>query len=203
MNVYVETNFVLELALLQEQQEICQQLLNLAEADRINLILPAFSFTEPYETLIRREKKRRNLSQNLHQELSQLGRSLPYQQQVRTYQEITEFLVNSGKEEKERFQIIVEKLLGISEIIPLTVEILTAAIKHQSELDFTPQDAIVYASIVEHLSKSNERQCCFINRNSKDFDNPDIAEALDKYSCRILFKFDSGFSYVKNQIGIV
>jgi hypothetical protein len=111
MNVYVETNFVLELALLQEQQESCQQLLNLAEADRINLILPAFSFTEPYETLIRREKKRRNLSQNLHQELSQLGRSLPYQQQVRTYQEITEFLVNSGKEEKERFQIIVEKLL--------------------------------------------------------------------------------------------
>jgi len=56
MNVYVETNFVLELALLQEQQESCQQLLNLAEADRINLILPAFSFTEPYETLIRREK---------------------------------------------------------------------------------------------------------------------------------------------------
>jgi hypothetical protein len=38
---------------------------------------------------------------------------------------------------------------------------------------------------------------------AKDFDNPDIAEALDRYSCRILFKFDSGFSYVKNQIGIV
>lgn len=53
MDVYVETNFVLELALLQEQQESCQKLLDLAEAGRINLILPAFSLTEPYETLIR------------------------------------------------------------------------------------------------------------------------------------------------------
>jgi hypothetical protein len=32
MDVYVETNFVLELALLQEQQESCQKLLDLAEA---------------------------------------------------------------------------------------------------------------------------------------------------------------------------
>lgn len=62
MDVYVETNFVLELALLQEQQQSCQKLLDLAEARRINLILPAFSLTEPYETLIRREKNRRNLS---------------------------------------------------------------------------------------------------------------------------------------------
>ena len=139
MDVYVETNFVLELALLQEQQESCQKLLDLAEAGRINLIVPAFSLTEPYETLIRREKNRRNLSQDLHKELSQLGRSLPYQQQVHTYQEITEFLVNSGKEEKQRFQIVVEKLLVVSKVVPLTVEILTAAIEYQSEFDFTPQ----------------------------------------------------------------
>lgn len=203
MDVYVETNFVLELALLQEQQESCQKLLDLAEAGRINLILPAFSLTEPYETLIRREKNRRNLSQDLHKELSQLGRSLPYQQQVHTYQEITEFLVNSGREEKQRFQIVVEKLLVVSKVIPLTVEILIAAMGYQSDPDFTPQDAIVYASVVEHLNKSGEQRCCFINRNSKDFDNPDIQEALDKYNCRILFKFDAGFGYIKNQIGIV
>ncbi|ADI64614.1 hypothetical protein [Trichormus azollae] len=79
MGVYVETNFVLELALLQEQQESCQQLLNLAESGRINLILPAFSLTEPYETLICREKIRGKLLHNLRDELNQLGHSLPYQ----------------------------------------------------------------------------------------------------------------------------
>ena len=65
------------------------------------------------------------------------------------------------------------------------------------------QDAIVYASVIEHLNKSGEQRRCFINRNSKDFDNPDIEEALDRYSCRILFNFDAGFGYIKNQIGIV
>lgn len=139
----------------------------------------------------------------MHRELSQLGRSLQYQQQVHNYQEITEFLVNSGKEEKQRFQIVVEKLLVVSKVVPLTVEILTAAMGYQSELDFTPQDAIVYASVIEDLNQSDEQRRCFINRNSKDFDNPDIEEALTRYNCRILFNFDAGFSYIKNQIGIV
>jgi predicted nucleic acid-binding protein len=194
MGVYVETNFVLELALLQEQQESCQQLLNLAESGRINLILPVFSLTEPYETLICREKIRGKLLHNLRDELNQLGHSLPYQQQVNTFQEITQFLVNSAKEEQQRFQMVVDKLLTVSQVIPVTVKILTAVMRYQSELDLRPQDAIVYASVVDHLSKSSERQRCFINRNSKEFDNPDIQDALDRYSCTIKFKFDAGLS---------
>jgi hypothetical protein len=63
------------------------------------LILLAFSLTEPYERLICREKIRGKLSHNLIDELNQLGRSLPYQEQVNTFQEITQFLVNSSKEE--------------------------------------------------------------------------------------------------------
>lgn len=51
MRVYVETNFVLELALRQEQNESCEALLRLAEASRIGLVVPAFSLLEPYATL--------------------------------------------------------------------------------------------------------------------------------------------------------
>ncbi|MFM6008602.1 MAG: hypothetical protein ACKPBB_04175 [Sphaerospermopsis kisseleviana] len=52
---------------------------------------------------------------------------LSFQQQVGTFQEIIEFLVNSGKEEKQRFQTIVRNLFRFSEVIPLTAEILTSA----------------------------------------------------------------------------
>lgn len=65
MDVYVESNFVLELALLQEQHESCQELLDLAQVKQITLIVPAFSLAEPYETLIRNNKKRQKLSQDL------------------------------------------------------------------------------------------------------------------------------------------
>jgi hypothetical protein len=40
--VYAETNFVLELALLQEQSASCEQLLAMAEQGTITLAVPAF-----------------------------------------------------------------------------------------------------------------------------------------------------------------
>jgi hypothetical protein len=42
MNVYVESNFVLELALLQEEHETCENILALCERAEAKLVLPAF-----------------------------------------------------------------------------------------------------------------------------------------------------------------
>ncbi len=200
MDVYVESNFVLELALLQEQHESCQELLDLAQTKQIGLIVPAFSLAEPYETLIRNNKKRHNLAQNLRNEFSQLSRSLAYQEQIRTFEDINAFLVRSQEEEKQRLQVAIEKILEVCKIIPLTAEILTEAIKYQSEYNLEPQDSIVYASILDHISNSDERQRCFLNRNSKDFDDPDIKESLNSYDCLMLFRFDNGIGYVKSQL---
>ena len=59
MNVYVESNFILELALEQEQSSSCDAILSLGERQDIRLVLPAFSLSEPYETLVRRAKDRK------------------------------------------------------------------------------------------------------------------------------------------------
>ena len=40
MNVYVESNFVLELALLQEQWTSCEAILTLCEAKSVQLVVP-------------------------------------------------------------------------------------------------------------------------------------------------------------------
>ena len=110
MDVYVESNFVLELALFQEQYESCQELLDLAETNKIHLIVPAFSLAEPYKTLIRNNKKRQKLSEDLKKELSQLRRSLPYQEQIRTFEDTTAFLVSSQQEQKQRLDAVIEKI---------------------------------------------------------------------------------------------
>ena len=65
MIVYVESNFVLELAFLQEAYERCLELLRLAESQDIHLVLPAFSIGEPYEVWVRRSKQRRALRDQL------------------------------------------------------------------------------------------------------------------------------------------
>ena len=54
MNVYVETNFILELAFVQDEHESCDRILALCEAQRATLVLPTFCLAESYETLIRR-----------------------------------------------------------------------------------------------------------------------------------------------------
>lgn len=47
MIVYIESNFVLELAYLQEEHESCTKILNLSEADNIELVIPAYCVGEP------------------------------------------------------------------------------------------------------------------------------------------------------------
>lgn len=50
MNVYVESNFVLQLALLQEFHASCEAIVNLCEAGCARLVIPAFSLIEPYRS---------------------------------------------------------------------------------------------------------------------------------------------------------
>jgi hypothetical protein len=39
-----------------------------------------------------------------------------------------------------------------------------------------------------------------LNKNSKDFDDPDISEMLEKYKCKMLTRFDHGHQYIINRI---
>jgi predicted nucleic acid-binding protein len=76
VNVYVESNFVLELALLQEQHTSCEELMRLCEEGRIQLVIPAYSLAEPYETLTRRHRQRKRMKAELDDQLRQLARTM-------------------------------------------------------------------------------------------------------------------------------
>jgi len=200
MDVYVESNFVLELALLQEQFESCERIIELCEMGKAHLILPAYSLIEPYETIVRYAKNRKKISNDLATEAKQLSRSKPYQDEINALQKITGFLIRSQEEEKERLRSTLDRLLAVAEIIPLDAQIISAAGKYQLDRELSPQDSIVYASVICHLNQSASVDKCFLNRNSKDFDDPDIVDALDRYSCKMLFSFNNGYDYISNQI---
>lgn len=75
MNIYVETNFILEIALTQEQHGACESILRLCEEKRGQLLIPAFSMAESHQALVRRHKRRRKLTDDLEWELKQLARN--------------------------------------------------------------------------------------------------------------------------------
>jgi predicted nucleic acid-binding protein len=198
--VYVETNFVLELAFQQEESRICEEILNLAMTGSLKLLIPAYSLAEPHEKLIRQDRQRKDLQRALNTEIVQLSRNSAYSDRVNRIQDISELLTKSSEEELQQFLQYRQQLLQVGEIIPLTSNILILATEAETTYDLSPQDAIVYASVITSLQQIQPNTACFLNRNSKDFDLPGIVSALNQYNCRMIPRFQNGYSYIQSRI---
>jgi len=200
MNIYVESNFVLELVLEQEQCASCEKILKICEAQQANLIIPAYSLAEPHEKLIRQKQERRALQESLDKELRELSRSKSYKNRLESIENIRSLIVQSSQEISENFAKYRKYLLKITEIIPLNADILLQAVFSEEDYDLSPQDALVYVSVLKHLRENKPQKACFLNRNSKDFKTPDIVDELKSLNCRLITQFNDGYDFLKSQL---
>jgi predicted nucleic acid-binding protein len=201
MRVYVESNFILELAFWQEEHESCLTLLKLAEQQQIDLVLPAFSIGEPYEVWVRRSKRRKTALDTLTTEISELSRSKPYQHAGTRFSELKELLLKSSQQKKAELDKTLEQIINTAFLVPIDLKTVKVAIGLQETHNLSPQDSIVYASVREHLANTaGFREGCFITKNSKDFFNPKIENELATYRCRLFTKFKNGLGYIHSQI---
>ena len=196
MNVYVESNFVLERALLQGQWRSCELILELCETGAVRLIVPAYCLIEPYETLTRRHKRRRNTKQEIDSGLGQIARTETYADRLGGFRDITDLLIKSAKEEEERLDGVCSQLLETAEVIPLDAPVLAMSTECRDRHDFSPQDSIVYASVICHRAASPAPRSCFLNRDRRDFDDQDVVEELGGYRCELLPDFDAGYRFL-------
>jgi hypothetical protein len=201
MTVYVESNFVLEQSLQQEECDSCAEIIDLASKGRIALAVPAFSLAEPHVAILGKEKARTRLGNELRAQLSELARSKPHREVPATFEALVAVLIASAQFEREGLRETILELLRTADIIGLDAAILGSAIEIQERYGMSGQDAIVLASVVAHLDLHNPPERCFLNRNSKDFDNPDVREALDTRGCRFFSEFEKGLRYVLARIG--
>jgi predicted nucleic acid-binding protein len=154
---------------------------------------------EPHEKLSRQANSRRDLQQMLDAELRQLGRTASYMNRLKSIQDIASLLVQSNEEERQRFVAYRVRLLKIAEVIALTTDILIEAAACETPYDLRPQDALIYASVIIHLRQHQPQLACFLNRNSKDFDSPDIVNNLNSLNCRMIPRFDHGYDFIQSQ----
>ena len=200
MIVYTESNFVLELALAQEQSASCADLLQLAQARQIQLAIPGFCLAEPQATLHRRKWERGRLEQRLKEELAQIARTSKYSDQLKDFARVTAVLAESAEAEAASLQSVVLSLLESAELIPLDTTILSSAIQIEARHELSAMDAIVYASVLSHLHASARGASCFLNRNARDFEDPDILAELAQLNCRLIPRFDDGLEFVKSHL---
>lgn len=182
--VYVETNFVLELVLRQEQAESCEDLLQLGESGDVQLVIPAYSLVEPNETLVRRHRDRKRMKVALDGELEQLRRTRPLSSRLSSFQTLT-----------------TRRLLKGADVISLDRTSLGLIDHYQSLHDFSPQDAVVYACVISHLEQERPGESYFLNRNTRDFDDPAIIEELRKHSCTWIPRFDHALERLRARSG--
>jgi predicted nucleic acid-binding protein len=198
VNIYVETNFVLEVVFQQEKCQQCEEIIRLCESGRAQLFIPAYSLAEPHEKLYRQKQSRRALQRDLESEIQQLTRSASYSSLTPSLQVISRALIQSFDDEREHFRQFRSRVLKAGHVIPLTSQIIDLAAQSEDTYDFSPQDALVFASVIDHLRQSRPPAACFLNKNSKDFDNPDIVRELRDLNCKMIARFDHGWRFIQS-----
>lgn len=124
MRVHVESNFVLELVLEQEQSEACEDILAMAEHDTIELCMPAYALLEPLETLHRREKRWKALAADVETELSQFERNTALGADVAALRTLT---AKATKLATDRRDEVRGRLLKIASVLPTDRAVLELA----------------------------------------------------------------------------
>jgi len=196
--IYVESNFVLEVAFAQEESQACEETLDLAGAGRVDIVLPAFSISEPYDTLRRREARRSKLHDDVARELGELRRTASYAEQVERLLGPLGLLVESSDDETSRLDDALQRLVDIAELVAVDAGILVRAIDLREERGLSPQDAIVYSSVLRNLeTRDVGEEKRFLNRNTRDFLTPDIQADLEPFSCRIVPSFNDGLAWLR------
>lgn len=138
MIVYVETNFMLELAYLQEENARCAAILDLAVQDQIDLLIPAFCGIEARMSQRQRSRSRALFREGLAQQLRELGRSQPYAMLQASTEALTQALLESGEQERQRLEAAVTRLLSVGEAIPTTTLTLVNAHIYEQARGLSP-----------------------------------------------------------------
>jgi predicted nucleic acid-binding protein len=196
--VLAESNFVLELALRQEQFEHADKILSLAEERYLQLLVPACSLLGPYQTLTRRRRERKEFSRKLQDEIKLLERSALHDAMAATSQHVAKTLDAGTEVERESLEKTIDRLTRICTVPVLSVDIMRLGQAMQVAYGLEPQDAVVMASIDTALKGLEAGPKVFVNKNSKDFARPLVERQLEKHECRLITSFSSARQYIEN-----
>jgi predicted nucleic acid-binding protein len=196
--IYVETNFVLELAYQRSTFEHCQRLLDLAAQRRIELVIPSFALVEARMAWQRNVTRRTRLHSQVRTELGELARSRPLMNIPAQSQAFVAALIDSAQQDRDRLEAAVSTLADIGSVIATTPATLRLALSVEQRVGLSPQDALVYASVVEHIGSGGPIDRVFVTQNKNDFAS--VKDELEVVGCKLLFAFDAADGYVRSKV---
>jgi hypothetical protein len=188
--LYVESNFLLEIALGQEESRAAEALLASVEAQRFALAIPSFSLVEPTIRIGRGIRDRRRLIRQLTDHVDQLARSSIHQQEVDALRDVPGLVRIIDNREYDRLTKTMDRLLGCARLIELNRATFADALNFRVRFEIEIEDAIVLAVVIADARRlPSPRRHVFANRNRKDFRNPGIVAELASAGCDLVWTF--------------
>ncbi|HEU4728756.1 MAG TPA: hypothetical protein VFT22_12720 [Kofleriaceae bacterium] len=181
----------------QEQYHACAELERLAAAKTIELVLPAFALLEPHHTIVRRKLDRKTLYDGLGKTMQQLQRTASIAPDISRLQDAALVLLRADQEAFDRFRELRARLLEVGHVVGIDGKTLHAASNLTMEIDLELPDALMLASVLDD-AKRRPSPSIFINRNTKDFDDPDVKALLRAVDCDLIGSFDDGLARVRS-----
>jgi len=201
MIVYIESNFVLELALEQEEADCANEILKLAKDNLIVLSIPLFSISEPYDTVIRRGRERKKICRDFSEHLNQLYRTNKHKDIVESLMPTITALLKIETTQLNSLEQIISSILRKGRVLNLDFAVFQDSLAYQKQYSLLQQDAIIYATIINDLHyQEYSMQKVFVSKNPKDFGNPGIREELKIFNCKYFSNFLHALSYIKSQL---
>lgn len=195
MIVYIETNFVLQLALRQEHNRYAEAVLKLAEQEKIQLFIPWFCIGESYSKLTYLVRERMQLADECQRIADELSRDA----QLRDSELLKWFLnarVELGRFNDEQVQLLDEttiRILKSSKTLRVDANRVQESRRVRKQLEFRASDSIVYGCVLEH-AKSESGEKCFLN-NDKAFHQPLVRKELKETKTKVL-AIDKGSDFL-------
>lgn len=189
--VFVESNFILELAFRQEEYADCDRLIRAAESQEIVLVVPVYCLTEVFQTLGQRRQERMRaqdfLQEQIRQHLREQGAATD--DIMRLGASLRELLIARTDTQTAALFAITAKLSQLAQVVAMPGEVLSEAQQAQQRHSLTPQDALVYASVCYGLKSAESAECLFISRNKEDFQKEALLAELRTWNCNYLSSF--------------
>jgi predicted nucleic acid-binding protein len=192
VTLYVESNFVIEITLGQEDSSAAARLLLAAESGVLTLAIPAFSLSEPFATLTNHRRKRADLRKRFDREIAHLSRSSPHRADVSALNLIPDALARIDRREDDRLTETIERLLASAQVIETVLSTFRRSQDYRRRYGLEAVDAIVFATIVGHLQESSTSgPHIFANRDKGDFTDPGMMDELAALNCSIVDSFST------------
>ncbi len=192
MNVFVESNFVLELAFRQTEHGFCERIRQGTGPAAYSLHLPQYALAEVFEKLRPLRNKRKEYRQCLLDEITQHRREDESDAGAvdDLTRALTTLLLERTQTQTRRLYTIAAELSQTAAGPVLTPDIILAAHRQAQTHGLSPQDALVYASVLAGLrALPLEAPKLFVSRNKVDFGKPKILAELRELGCEYMASF--------------